>query len=328
MKSLFVVLSGLAVAVVAGEPDSTIQKIAVGEPNPTGNPAPRVTLIYKDVPIIGPSKAGFQFGSKSPYPAIEINQGAELRLDDGFKIGATYSGLIDFRDGKYSSSALTQKHNPSVFLAFVNSGRNVIWSIPVGFGTEANGMPIGSAEQFRGFSGLDPDSCKLFQGCSESEAQDHASMSWDYVWVRGFITNATARNRHELVFNASAEFRFFRAPGLTFGDQLNDKNVYVYTKNELGYTHYDGLRLSLGASYENFVLQTHCQLGTEAPVYGNGGVSVSYRLPEEIRKTYPIEPYFAFDFGYGLTMARYFESQAKVNVGVIVRNPVVHAFWD
>lgn len=320
-------LGAAATPATPGGADSAVVKAALADtgtrkaaPAPEG-PAPRVTLIYRDVPLIAPSNVSAQFGKYDPAMAMEINQGFEIKLDSWIKLGATYSGTFDFRNDEYSRAVIPQRQNPSAFAAVMSSEQDLIWSVPVGIGMEANGMPIGSDAQFQGMSGMNADNCRTATAkCGDDDAQDHASMDWTYLWVRGFVTNATARNRHELVFNASAEYRYFLS--------LNDNNIFVYTKNQTGYQHYDGVRLALGASFENFVFQTHGQIGTKSPVYGAGGAMISFRLPEEIRKTYPIEPFVSFDYGYGVSMARYFESQAKVNVGVIVRNPVIHAFWD
>lgn len=324
MKSLplFILLTIAAVAPWA-------QDTAVSAA-PVPSPAPTVTLIYKDVPVIEPSWMGVEFGRHDPFLAFALNQGLEIKLASWFKLGAAYSGTFDYRTDDYAGPIIAQKQNPSLFLAFTGTSGSPIWSIPAGWGHESNGMFLDNTKEFQGFTGLRADSCKAKTApCKDLDAQDYASMGWDYLWIRGFITNATRKNRHELVFNASVEYRMYMQQNFGFGEeQLEDTAIFIYNENSVGYRHYDGVRVSVGASYENFSLQAFGKFGTETPIFGSGGAMLSYRLPEEIRKTYPVEPFVSFETGYGLSLARYFESNTRVNVGVIIRNPVIHAFYD
>ncbi|MCB9913273.1 MAG: hypothetical protein H6827_09775 [Planctomycetes bacterium] len=325
MKSLRILIA-LGTFVAAASAQDTAAT-GGGLPAP---PAPSVTLIYRDVPVIDPSWLSVEFGKHDPFLAFSLNQGLEIKLASWFKLGGAYSGAYDFRTDAHSGPVVSQKQNPSMFLAFSGTSGSPIWSIPLGWAHESNGMFITNQQEFQGFTGLRPDSCKApLSKCKDLEAQDYASMGWDYLWIRGFITNATRKNRHELVFNASVEYRMYIQEGFGFGEeQLEDTAIFIHNGNPVGYRHYDGIRLSLGASYENISLQTFGKFGTEAPIMGSGGAILSYRLPEEIRKTYPVEPFVSFETGYGLSLARYFESNTRVNVGVIVRNPVIHAFYD
>lgn len=325
MKSLRIVafIAALATSVVAQDTEG----IAPNQPSP---PAPSVTLIYRDVPVIEPSWMAAEFGKHDPFLAFTLNQGLEIKLANWFKLGTAYSGSYDFRTDAYSGPVLSLKQNPSLFLAFTGTSGSPIWSIPAGWAHESNGMFLTNEQEFQGFTGLRPDSCKTpASKCKDLDAQDYASMGWDYLWIRGFITNATRKNRHELVFNASVELRMYMQQGFGFGEeQLEDTAIFIRNDNPVGYRHYDGVRISAGASYENFSLQGFGKFGMEAPIYGSGGAVLSYRLPEEIRKTYPVEPFVSFETGYALTLARYFEQNTRVNVGIIIRNPVIHAFYD
>lgn len=327
MKSLPLValLASLASAVYAQDSAPTSDN-----PAAPGSPAPTVSLIFRDVPVIEPSSMGVEFGKYDPFMAFTLNQGLEIKLASWFKLGGAYSGTFNYRSDSYSGPLISTKQNPSLFVAISSASGNPIWSVPAGWAHESNGMFLSSQQDFTGFTGLRVDSCRAASSkCKDLDAQDYASMGWDYLWIRGFITNATRKNRHELVFNASLEFRMYMQQSFGFGeDRLEDTSIFIYNTNPVGYGHYDGVRVSLGASFENFSLQGFGKFGMETPVYGSGGAMLSYRLPEEIRKTYPVEPFVSFETGYGLTLARYFEQNTRVSVGVIIRNPVIHALYD
>jgi hypothetical protein len=306
----FGLLAALILAALAGPSmafDATEEPVA----------APNPTMYRQEVPVIQPSRLALEVGDNGAYGAIVVGQGAEVQFSDWFKIGAGFQGTFDYNHGPLQGPLVVRELNPNAFGAFTWRAKPVTIALPFGWGSQSNGQALRSRGQWTG-------------GESAEHLQDLAHMGWDYLWARFYISNTSNLTRHELSFNGSIEYRMFGGElfDVTESDNMNDKAVFVQTKEKIGYQHYDGLRGSFGARYEWFALQLSGKLGTSGPIGGSGGAMMSFDLPEEIRKTFPIAPYIGGEYGYGVNLSHYFEKTWKVGGGVVVRNPVLHAFWD
>jgi hypothetical protein len=173
-----------------------------------------------------------------------INQGVTvLNWNDSNFFRINYRGGYDFNSSYASGPIVSRLQNPSVFFEF-DCNSNASWM--AGWAHQSNGQFLTSDSDAIAFAKFNKD-----DQYPQSEAQDFASMGWDYYWTR-YTRDFTA-------YSFSAEYKYHvrqmsefslshpfigsrkRIEDTSFFDQKEHLNIYDV----------DGLTLTLDRGFHN-----------------------------------------------------------------------------
>jgi hypothetical protein len=271
---------------------------------------------------IWPTFLSLEHSSTGSGPlTFTINQGVTiLHWCDSNFFRANYRGGYDFNTGYASGPIVSRLQNPSLFLEF-DRNSNSSWML--GWAHQSNGQLISSDTDAALFTRFNKGSNN-----PQSDAQDFASMGWDYYWAR--------YTRDYTGFGYSAEYRYHirqgsefskSTPGFGSRDRIEDTSFFD-TKPHLRILDVDGFTVSLEKSFpyagrvmSRFVFKASLTTPEWTSPELWGGSIRPMKWPKDFYVAYggKIKVFFDYMHGRMSTLARFDDGdQFKVNFGVIV----------
>jgi hypothetical protein len=194
---------------------------------------------------------GSPMAHAKPHPSFLISPGITLAYTDEphtLSMSLAYHGKFDFYFGSLESGpVISRLQNPELFLDYdsqlqparlLNSEAQPTpamtrWQVRIGVGHESNGMFVETREQFDAFGATLPPGYN---------AQDFASMSWNYAFTR----IESEFSLHRVRFVPQIILRLFtQHDGLWTTQGLEDSSLFYHAGPKPHIWDYDGCEFSL-----------------------------------------------------------------------------------